>query len=635
MRSLIATAVCVSLAAAAASAAASETSTRQPTQIPAQSLGSALQSFAQERQIYLIFAAQDVTPFHTHGAVGDLTVDETLTRLLDGTGLTYRYIDDRTVSIVPLATSSAKEQTRKEQRTAMQPIAARVDGASVRVRTAQADSSTAAMEAQTDPTGAEEKARQRLEELVVTGSHIRGAQNLSVPMIAIDRDEIDASGYATTQELVRGLPQNLGNVSEQTQGAFNGGSSPAVAFEGSGINLRGLGSDSTLVLLDGRRLAPAGAGTFVDISLLPLSAVERIEVLTDGASAVYGSDAVGGVVNFRLRKDYEGMETRIRYGTVTEGRHDNFLAGQMLGRSWAGGNVLLNYEYFQQNALESADRSFFRQGGYYANIKLVPEQTRHGALAVLSQRLSDGIELSGQVSFGKRRSSSDYGAGDLPTYAYDAQVQQLDAALGLTVDFANDWQARITGVWDRNESELWTRLVSTGAVTQNIPLDNRVWSVDAAADGTLAELSGRAIRVGLGAQFRREGYADSSEDSRFDIRREIKAAYVDLAVPLVGASNRRPGIDRLDLNLAARFEDYSDFGTSFNPKFGVSWLPVQDLNVRLSWGTSFRAPPLTLLNPIFYATIHDGVVLDESGPVPVLSIVGQGVPNLGPQEATT
>src|SRR5690606_31931103 len=130
-----------------------------------------------------------------------------------------------------------------------------------------------------------------------------------------DRQDIERSGYATTQDLVRSLPQNLSTVSDTTFGAANGGID--TGYGGSGVNLRGLGSESTLVLVNGRRLAAAGRGDFVDVSLIPLSAVERVEILTDGASAIYGSDAVGGVVNLILRKNFEGAETRLRYGAVS------------------------------------------------------------------------------------------------------------------------------------------------------------------------------------------------------------------------------------------------------------------------------------------------------------------------------
>jgi outer membrane cobalamin receptor len=99
------------------------------------------------------------------------------------------------------------------------------------------------------------------------------------------------------------------------------------------VNLRGLGADATLVLINGRRMAGAGLmGDFADVSMIPVSAVARIEVLTDGASALYGSDAVGGVVNIVMRDRYDGAETRARLGGSTRGDLGQYQLAQTLGR---------------------------------------------------------------------------------------------------------------------------------------------------------------------------------------------------------------------------------------------------------------------------------------------------------------
>jgi outer membrane receptor protein involved in Fe transport len=105
------------------------------------------------------------------------------------------------------------------------------------------------------------------------------------------------------------------------------------------------------VLLNGRRLAPSSFGNFVDISMLPLSAIERVEVLPDGASATYGSDAVGGVINFILRDRYDGMETRLRAGSVTSGHLNEIQASQSLGRAWSTGSVMFAYDHYNRGAL--------------------------------------------------------------------------------------------------------------------------------------------------------------------------------------------------------------------------------------------------------------------------------------------
>jgi iron complex outermembrane receptor protein len=159
---------------------------------------------------------------------------------------------------------------------------------------------------------------QRLEKIEVTGSNIKRTETENVnPVQAITRQEIERSGQATVAELLRSISANAGQSFNET---FTNSFSPGA----SGIALRGLSQKNTLVLLNGRRVANYGfaqnlADTYVDLNAIPISAVERIEVLKDGASAIYGSDAIAGVVNVILRKDYQGGEIGASYGKAYEG----------------------------------------------------------------------------------------------------------------------------------------------------------------------------------------------------------------------------------------------------------------------------------------------------------------------------
>lgn len=194
-------------------------------------------------------------------------------------------------------------------------------------------------------------------EIVVTGTRIRGAHPAGSNLTTISRGDIEDTGRSSIQDVLSILPQNFpGSQNEATQfGAVNTGRNIAFA---STVDLRGLGADATLTLLNGRRLAPAGFGNFVDISTIPLAAVDRIEVLGDGASALYGSDAVAGVVNVILRRDFEGAETSVRYGAATRGDPQEVDASQLFGASWRGGNAMVGYEYRNRTALPNADRAF-------------------------------------------------------------------------------------------------------------------------------------------------------------------------------------------------------------------------------------------------------------------------------------
>ena len=152
--------------------------------------------------------------------------------------------------------------------------------------------------------------------VVITGSNIPTVElEGPSPVVTIDREEINRSSAETVGELLRRLPQNnAGSYDEKFQNSFAPGSS--------GVSLRGLGMGYTLVLVDGRRVANYSmaqnqTSTFTDLNGIPMSVIERVEVLLDGASAIYGSDAVAGVVNIITRKDFDGLQIDAGYSNST------------------------------------------------------------------------------------------------------------------------------------------------------------------------------------------------------------------------------------------------------------------------------------------------------------------------------
>ncbi|MDZ4690966.1 TonB-dependent receptor plug domain-containing protein [Terricaulis sp.] len=195
----------------------------------------------------------------------------------------------------------------------------------------------------------------RSDELVVTGTRIRGAAPAGANLLTLDRSDIDESGRTNVQDLLQTLPQVFpGSQGELTQ--LNSTAPGNNIALGSTVDLRGLGADATLTLLNGRRLAPAGLGNFVDISAIPLAAIERVDVLADGASATYGSDAVGGVVNVLLRRTLDRPETTIRYGGADA--MNEIGLSHVFGADWANGSMIAGYEYRQRDALAAADRDY-------------------------------------------------------------------------------------------------------------------------------------------------------------------------------------------------------------------------------------------------------------------------------------
>src|SRR5471032_3082941 len=185
-----------------------------------------------------------------------------------------------------------------------------------------------------------------LQEVVVTGSHIRGAEVAGSKLIIISREQIDASGYGRVEDVLATVTQNFNraNAAVDEPGFFN-------LNHGAEVQLRGLGVGTTLTLVNGQRQAASGwQGSFTDVSSIPLSAIERIEILPEGSSALYGSDAIGGVVNIILRKDFEGVEARVR-GSTTDSQATERTAALLVGHAGVRGNVVAGFQFDDSDAL--------------------------------------------------------------------------------------------------------------------------------------------------------------------------------------------------------------------------------------------------------------------------------------------
>ncbi len=194
-----------------------------------------------------------------------------------------------------------------------------------------------------------------IEEVVVTGSRIaRTPEELAGNLIVLDGDFIRASGEATLERVLRQLPQNANATTE----SFGNNLNNVANFTGaSTVNLRGLGSESTLILVDGKRIGYSGfLGGVTDVSTIPLALVERIEVLLDGASAVYGSDAVGGVINIITRRDYEGAELDLNYNQPGDGSYNEWRGSISGGFNLGGTRVRASYTHSEHSGLDGADR---------------------------------------------------------------------------------------------------------------------------------------------------------------------------------------------------------------------------------------------------------------------------------------
>lgn len=194
-----------------------------------------------------------------------------------------------------------------------------------------------------------------LEEILVTGSRIKRQDLESVgPVTVIGATEIAERGFTSTELLLQQLPASAGFAGNQTAAYWAG-----AGWGTAQVNLRGLGANRTLVLLNGRRVVYGGSGanSSVDLNIIPTALIERVEVLKDGASALYGADAVAGVVNIVTRKDFEGLTIDTKYGQTTKSDGEEKSVDITLGLSGDRGSLITTLSYFDSDAVNMADRA--------------------------------------------------------------------------------------------------------------------------------------------------------------------------------------------------------------------------------------------------------------------------------------
>lgn len=282
--------------------------------VPAGALGDALQQYATQSDQQLFYSGSLVAGLQAQGLRGRFSSSDALNRLLSGTDLAW-------------------------SRTEAGVIVLRREG---RAKTAEAATV--------------------VDDVIVTGTLLKSAGDLASPVLILDRDALDRRGYGTVAETLTQLPQNFAGSATPVVQAASADVGASNNVYATGVNLRGLGPASTLVLVNGRRLAGTGSrAEFTDISALPSGAVERVDVLLDGASALYGADAIAGVVNVIMRREFDGQETRVR-ASVAQGGAEDVIVSHLAGRSWSTGAAYLSYEYQRTHALSSLDRPYTADG---------------------------------------------------------------------------------------------------------------------------------------------------------------------------------------------------------------------------------------------------------------------------------
>jgi outer membrane receptor protein involved in Fe transport len=224
------------------------------------------------------------------------------------------------------------------------------------------------------------------EEIVVTGSRVRRKDlTTPAPITVINKEQVEASGKVSIGDFLQTLPEQGNAINTSVNNGSIGDGSTRVS-------LRGLGSARTLVLLNGRRFVAGGAGanSSVDLSSIPANALERIEVLKDGASAVYGSDAIGGVINLITRKRMNGVEVNGYAGTSTHADGSTYDLNALAGTSGEKGNLLFSAGYYNQQTVWAGDRSF----------TAIPRAYSSTGIGILNNQVGEYSQGSGTVPQG-------------------------------------------------------------------------------------------------------------------------------------------------------------------------------------------------------------------------------------------
>lgn len=204
------------------------------------------------------------------------------------------------------------------------------------------------------------------EQITVTGSHIvRNGFNSPTPVTVLGSEDIAAQAPANISTLINQLPSvTQGSTSATSSGFLSSG---LVGINS--VNLRGLGATRTLVLIDGQRSVASSITGLVDVNTIPQNLVQRVEVVTGGASAQYGSDAIGGVVNFILNKKFSGLKLSANTGVTTYADNPNYILNATMGKTFLNGklHVLLDTQYYQQFGVDTIDRSWNGSGYFQIN----------------------------------------------------------------------------------------------------------------------------------------------------------------------------------------------------------------------------------------------------------------------------
>ncbi|WP_165837092.1 TonB-dependent receptor [Phenylobacterium hankyongense] len=319
---------------------------QQEFQIPGQSLDTALLLYSRESGLQIISSAPVVANRMAQPLRGRMTPREALSALLKGSELSF-VVSGSTVTIVPMSPKRSSP---------IVPIAMQAHDGVAQAGAFEGGSAPAAAPGSVEKRddGDSDDSGGELSSVTVTGSRIiRDGYEAPSPITVASVADLQLTTPSNIPDALNKLPEFTGSITQ------NSNSNSTTGVNGNFLNLRGLGPARTLVLMDGHRIPPTSYNGTVDTNTLPQMLTQRVEVVTGGASAIYGSDAVGGVVNFILDTKFTGVKGVLQGGVSTYGDAPSSRAGFAVGAPVFGaGHVLFSYQHSTQDGLDQSARSF-------------------------------------------------------------------------------------------------------------------------------------------------------------------------------------------------------------------------------------------------------------------------------------
>ena len=566
--------------------------------VPEQAASTGIPELARQADIQILVSESAARGKTTRAVRGNMSVEAALQRLLRGTGLRVSSSDGRTITL-----SAGPAPTRGE----------------VTAGSAAANSESA--------------------EIVVTGTRIDSAESAS-PVIRLDADAIKMSGLTDLGQALRSLPQSFGGG--QNPGVLSGvvGAKNINLSSGSSANLRGLGGDATLTLLNGHRLSYGSVVQAVDLSAIPLAAVDRVEIVADGASAIYGTDAVGGVVNIVLKRNYEGVSVSSTIGGATDGGDFQQQYNLVAGKSWGSGNVMVAFNYDHNSEVDASDRDYtaYMPDGN----TLFPRISQRSAILTLKQDISSNVEFSLEATYNRRTSFQSY--AESPEYVYENTPKNTSYSLtpSLRINLGTGWDLHLSGTYGRDRTKFDQAWISNGITMSHIRgcYCNELASAEVYASGRVAEINGNSVKVVAGGGYRYNRhesirYTATSPDSDGSV--DSYYGFTEASIPIFGPQQEIPFINKLEFNAALRFEHYPKVASVAVPKLGVIYGISDEIELKGTWGKSFKAPSLndqfaTNYSYLYPANFFGGERFPEGS---TLIVDTGGSSDLKPEKATS